>query len=479
MKKKIIIPIAAVLVVGALVGFAIYSSSKPQLPIVKTTPIASTDLINAVSVTGMVKSEDAVNVYSTLSYPVKLVNVEVGDTVSEGDVLCELDTATLEATIAQQKASLSTAQQKAQHNINVSKKDLETASFNAEKDYNTALLKAQSDVKTADIAQRNAVIDVNNARSDLKDLRDDKKQVDDDTLYEDAIDAAQRLVITRELALEKANQAVEDAKAALRAVEMAHKEELITRSDAVTTAELNANFSDTQIGIQKLETDLADAIIKAPVSGTVTAVFVKEGASPTGILVVIEDTSKLMITTKVKEYDIANVRPGADVTIKSDGTGEEVYDGAVSKIAPTSLKTATGAQVDTTDVEFETDIKVLTQPNNLRIGMNARLNIIIEEKKGVFALPYDALVTREDGTNAVFIARTQEDGSVTAEEVPVETGLETDFNVEIISSAISEGDLIITDTEGLKSGDAVTLESADEGDPATVGGPGGPRMRMG
>lgn len=470
-KKKVIIPLAVVLVAAIAGGSAVaVNSSKPVVKTVETTTIESGDLINSVSVTGMVESDDSVNVYTTLNYPIKVVNVEVGDTVAEGDVLCQLDTANLEASIAQSQASVNQAQAKANHALAVAEKDLETAKFNTEGNYNSALLNADNAVKTAEngVATaenniRSAQSKLNDARKTLRDLRDDKKQADDDESFDDAITAAQQAVVQAEIALETAQVGKENAdlqltaaKDSQRAVKMQTQEAEITSNDAVTNAKLNANLSDQYIAIEKLKKDLADATIIAPVNGTVTAVMAKEGAAGAGLLFVIEDTTNLKVVTKVKEYDIGSVHEGLPVTIKADGTGDEEFTGVVSKIAPTSLKdTLSGKNVDTTTPEFSTEVKV-TSKSQLRIGMNARLNIITEEKKGAISVPFESIVTNEAGETVIFLMAEQENGTFLAKSVPVTTGMETDIAVEITGDSLKDGDVIITTTDGLVDGMQVT-----------------------
>ncbi|MFR2590487.1 MAG: biotin/lipoyl-binding protein [Ruthenibacterium lactatiformans] len=49
----------------------------------------------SITVTGTVESGSVANVTTSLSYPVKEIFVQVGDTVSEGDVICTLDSSDL------------------------------------------------------------------------------------------------------------------------------------------------------------------------------------------------------------------------------------------------------------------------------------------------------------------------------------------------------------------------------------------------
>jgi hypothetical protein len=267
--------------------------------------------------------------------------------------------------------------------------------------------------------------------------------------------------------VEAAKQGVKDAEEALLATQVLNKEAVINSNDAVTSAQLGMNMSTEEMTLEQQRKDLEKAIIKAPVSGTVTSVFAKQGNTGTGLLFVIENTEKLMVTTKIEEYDLPNVALGQPVKIKSDGTGEEEYEGSVTRIAPTAVKNIQGETMDTTKVQFETEIGV-APGTKLKIGMNARLEIVTEEKEGVFAIAYDSILEKDDGSTVAYIARPNPaatDGTTeqtyTIAEIPVTLGLETDLSVEV-EGALQEGDLIVSSLDSLTLTDGMQVTLAAE-----------------
>ena len=68
--------------------------------------------VESLIVSGVVESVERRNVYTTLGYMVNQVSVEVGDYVTEGQILAVLDTDDLELTIQQQRYELEMLQQK-------------------------------------------------------------------------------------------------------------------------------------------------------------------------------------------------------------------------------------------------------------------------------------------------------------------------------------------------------------------------------
>jgi hypothetical protein len=140
----------------------------------------------------------------------------------------------------------------------------------------------------------------------------------------------------------------------------------------------------------------------------------------------------------VQEYDIGRIHEGQKVTVKSDATGDAVLQGEVVKIAPTSVKNAAGETIISSPAEFETQIAVMGHDTGLKIGMNTRLNIILDEKSGVYAVPHDALGVNAAGQSIVY-ALINENGRSSIKELVVETGIETDFYVEVRGTGWQRG----------------------------------------
>jgi len=413
-KKTIIIVLSLVLLIAVVLTLkTLAAKGDGSAANISYTVLSKTDLVNSISVSGNIESANTQNVYSTLNYPVEEIYVSVGDRVAAGDLLAKLDTASLELDIAQQKAEM-------QNNNGM----------------NSELINSESSLKTAEI-----------------DLQTKKKTFEENKiLFESGYISDQEL-----------NQSETDYTLAAEAYNKA-----ISSLEA-TKEKVKQEDSTQQIALQKLEKDLADSLIKTPVDGTVTAVFAKVGSSGNGLLFVVEDTENLLITTYVKEYDIDKVHEGQAVTIKSDATGDALLNGEVIKIAPTSEKDATGETIIASTVEFEVQIAVLDHDSGLKIGMNTRLNIILEEKADVYAVPYNAVSVNADGRSIIYIL-TDEPEKAMIQELVVETGIETDFYTEVRGEGLSDGVKVVNDATSVSPGNMAAGRQAD-------GGSGGRMMR--
>lgn len=105
--------IAGAAVVGVICGAFIYRATRPKqiaeaevLPVVELTQAETRDIVNTTSVIGSIEPSDMVYVTSKASGDVTAVNVQAGQTVEKGQVLCTIDTKQVETA----KSSLDSAQ---------------------------------------------------------------------------------------------------------------------------------------------------------------------------------------------------------------------------------------------------------------------------------------------------------------------------------------------------------------------------------
>jgi multidrug resistance efflux pump len=440
--KKLIIIGSLILVIVSILGITTFSAARNNsADNVPHTILSKTELVNSISVSGNIKSQNAQNVYSTLNYPVKEIYVSVGDQVVAGDALAKLDTASLEMDIAQQRSTLNNSQKTSAIDLENKKNVYQNNKSQYENGLNSELINAENSVKTAeaDLQTKKTTYENNKALSESGFVSEQELN-QSETNYN--------------LALATYNKAT----ASLKSVKAKVEQDIKTAEANFKNAEANYNNDSQRISLQKLEKNLTDSVIKAPVGGTVTAVYAVVGSPGNGLLFVIEDTENLIITTYVKEYDAGQVHPGQMVTIKSDATGDTILNGKVVKISPTSTKNATGATNTSSTVEFETEVAILDHKTELKIGMNTRLNIILEKKMDVYAVPYDAVTVNADGQNVVYVI-SDENGKQIVKELVVETGIETDIYTEVSGTGLSDGVIVVNDTASVKLGDVVNLKT--------------------
>ena len=303
-----------------------------------------------------------------------------------------------------------------------------------------------------DIAQTQYRAALNSADDALEDYADAV-----DTAYEAYLDAQVTLENTQADAqetladyadrLNTAYAAYESAQAGLESTENAAQNQLQSYQDSLNSAYANASTSTGEVSLRQLRADLEGTEITAPAAGTVTAVYAEVGSSGAGLLFVIEDVDNLVVATSVKDYDVASVSTGMAVAIQSDSTGDQVYDGEVTSIAPTAAKNAAGETDTSGDISFATDVAVTSQDTGLRIGMSVELDFVLDEALNALSVPYDAVYTNDQGQTCLLVLEEGEDGELLLTELPVTTGLETDLDIAVEGEGLTEGVQVVTDPD--------------------------------
>jgi HlyD family secretion protein len=229
---------------------------------------------------------------------------------------------------------------------------------------------------------------------------------------------------------------------------------------------------------------LAKTTIRAPISGTITALDIKVGetavASQVSIagssLMTIANTSTMMTEVNVDEADIAKVLVGQEVAIHTAAYPDIAIKGEVLTIPLSPKQNAPGQGQGASSQARNYNIKVKladTRKLALRPGMTCRAEIFTASSGKSLALPLQAVLSNNDENielapkkgdkkskvqlkteNYVFINK---DGK--AEKRIVTIGVSDDSQQQILSG-VSEGDPVITGPykilRHLKHGDRVT-----------------------
>lgn len=205
---------------------------------------------------------------------------------------------------------------------------------------------------------------------------------------------------------------------------------------ASTRISNETNLDAKKDELKKYEEQLEKGNVTAKIDGVVTAVNVTAGNVYTGgDMVVVENDSSFLVEATVDEYDIGSLYTGMPVIIKTNATGEEELAGTITYISP-KPESKTTTSTTSNDVNYKVEVSVDSKNDKLRLGMTAKLSIILETKEDVLAVPYDAVTQTGDGQGTIEVIT---EGSKEPKQVTVTLGLDTDYYVEIISDEITEG----------------------------------------
>ncbi len=216
------------------------------------------------------------------------------------------------------------------------------------------------------------------------------------------------------------DQAAANAKAAEASVSVAdaqrkrsddlYQGKVITRTEN-ETAQLQYAQAQAQVVSARASLDIAkqrleDAVVRAPISGTIITKSVSLGTIITSslnavgggtTLVQMADLSKVRSRALVNETDVGGLKPGQDVKVTIDAFPDRPFMGTVEKIEPQAV-------VQQSVTMFPVLVSLRNEEGLLRPGMNGEVSITIERKPGVLAVSNDAVRSvREIATAAALV----------------------------------------------------------------------------
>jgi len=207
---------------------------------------------------------------------------------------------------------------------------------------------------------------------------------------------------------------------------------------SLRAANLNLQIAETQLKNSKEE--LMKTEILAPFDGTVVDIGVKENdqlsafdySSKTAVYLV--DTRTVKLEGIVDEVDIYQVKVGQDTIITVDALPDVELKGKVTFISPLGNQT-TGV------VEFPVTISLEPTETELKGGLTATADIIIDEHKDILIVPNRAI---KGSVGNYWVDVVIDEKKVTTEKRPVVTGAQNEQFTEIISG-LSQGEKVIVE----------------------------------
>lgn len=195
-----------------------------------------------------------------------------------------------------------------------------------------------------------------------------------------------------------------------------------------------ANASDTRLTASDVQRELT-----APVSGVITSVGVQSGkmTDTSRPCVVIASQTKLQVKVQVRESQLRRVRVGQPVYVRGDAFSQERYTGVLTYVA-SSAQTTAGLGATETTVEAVALLDEEEIDASLRLGLTAKVEVVVNELTDVPIVPYECVLQEESGQEYVYVVR---DGYAEKRNVRTVAELSDGFAV---SEGVEEGDCLVT-----------------------------------
>jgi HlyD family secretion protein len=431
---KVAIGVGGVLLVGGIVWYSINQANKGVVT-VQTAKVAKEDsLISQVTASGEIKPTTYTNVYAQGFGRIMEIVVKEGDHIKRGDKLLLQENVQANADVQAQAAAINSSESGVQ---------AAEASYKA----------AQSDLSTQEANLEKAKLDYERGQG----------------LYKDGLVAKQDFD-QRKTSYDAAVATVDASRARM----LAQKAQL---------DQVRAQLDQNKAVLVRTKDVLSKTIYTSPINGIVSYLPVRLGEyvvpgiqNATGsFLMTLSDMSVVTAEVKVDENDIVNVKIGQDADVTVDAVPGKVFKGKVTEIGSQAILRTSGlatTQTTTSNQEAK-DFKVIVTlenpPDNLRPGLSSTAKIKTAERKGVVAIPIQALAIRSRKDLEEAAKNTKKSGNVTLaapppaspgdpkkDEIqgvfvvsgkrasfhPVETGISGVTDIEI-TKGIQEGDEIV------------------------------------
>lgn len=205
--------------------------------------------------------------------------------------------------------------------------------------------------------------------------------------------------------------------------------------------------------------------IVAPANGLIIARNVVEGQTVASDTDLYDLSDRLVVLADVDETDLGKIHMSQPADCTVDAYPNQVFRSLVTLIGHQAIKV-------NNVISYQVNLDPQRVPGDLRAGMTANVNFIVQEKKDVLLLPNYAVKGVSGGEATVKVLT---DPKKPPEERQVELGVTDGVQVEVVSG-LEEGDTVLVSSLDLPkavSGGPLSMNMG--GSQRGGGGGGGPR----
>jgi HlyD family secretion protein len=446
MKRWWIVAVVIAVIVIGFFAFRAYSQAQFEQAMadLQTEVIRRGSLTATVGATGVVRANQSATLAFQTNGTVEVVNVEQGDLVRADQILATLDRKTLSSQIILAEADLIASERALEDLIN---------SRQAQAAAQLALAQAEDALDDANytltVRQKGNRASSNTIKAAEANLILANEEVDvAEQRYDHAHGEASRALALSNLIAAKqkrdsiqrnlnwylgspseVEQALLEADVALAEARLADAQREWGR---VKDGPSQADVVAAEARITAAEATLELAKIAAPFRGTVTSVDVMPGdqASPGLPAFRIDDLSRLLVDVEISEVDINRIVLDQPVSLIFDAILDKEYQGRVIEIGQVGISIQ-GV------VSFPVTVEIVEADEDIRPGMTAAVNIVVEQIEDVVLIPNRSVRVR-DGQRVVYLMK-----GGTMESVDVVLGATSDQYSQMLEGEVFEGDSIV------------------------------------
>jgi HlyD family secretion protein len=442
----ILVIVAAVGITGVLLYQR--ANAQRQVQSLQTAVVARGTLTASIGATGSVEARQQASLAFSISGRAGQVRVKMGDRVSAGQVLIEMDPAYYPQQVIAAKIDLVSAQ-KALDTLTTSR----TSLAKAELDLANAK-KALDDAQTVyDEAVKNhsqgwveqAQDQVNKTYMDWMVFRfhndgSRNAMIELQKRYQAYIAALQELEKAKQYSAQgigvsggdKASELALGIATAKRNLAQAQYDDALAEYNRVRNGVPAEDLRSAQARLDAAQATLNQVNITAPFAGTILSIDLLPGdiVTPGAAVLVIADLSELHVDVPIAEVDYNRLAVGQTAELVLDAIPDTVYHGQVEEINLNATSLAGSIAYPVKVIISDADRMVLP-------GMTVAVQIEVSHLEDVLLVPNRAVRTI-DGSRVVYLSV---NGGLKLVEIKL--GASNDTMSEIVSGDLKEGDVIV------------------------------------
>ena len=401
-KKKIIIAVSAVAVLGLIIIISVFASRKEEPEVTTVKLEVKPELRQTVTASGEVRPIRYIKLTSEVAGRIEEIYVNPGDQVILGKPLVRIDPTQLQSNQEAQWAA-------AQGALN----DIQNAR-NAVASAQQGLVVSEASVASArqqlvslQTSVDRAQVDLNTAQRELKRYSD---LIEAGVASRSEYDAGKDRFDQAKIALQTARANLETQRIAVKESQERANLQKVAVQEAKTgikSSEMRANQQSALLRGQSSQRSKATQI--SPLNGVIADIPTRVGEYAVASLsstplMTIADMSTINVEVNVDETEISNVEVGQQTKVKVDALGDKEIIAVVTQKNPLAVSKSDtqGGLSNRVNVqeakEFKVTIELRDMPdevrNALRPGMSATATITTKTKNSVIAVPLEAIVEK-------------------------------------------------------------------------------------
>lgn len=417
--KWIIIALAAA---AAITAISMGSAAEIRVEAVERGTIKE-----LVELQGKIELDKTEKIYARLEGFIDEIDAYESDVVSEGSKLVQLSVEDVDFAVRKAKAAYNGASAQ----LESLKKSIKPEQIKL----------AEAELEQARVVEKAALYDYNNEQYNCENV---KALYEKGAISETDMKAAETFLAASEGNFRNAEQVVKMAQYKLDIIKDGVSEE------EIRAAEANAEAAKCQL--EELVNNKGRTSILSSIEGIVLSREVEKGQAvlPGAFMYEIGDYNSAYIRVDVLVEDIVKISKGQKAVISGEVLKNTEMQGEVYYIAPKAESRLSSLGIEQQRIEVR--IKFDNNSLKLKPGYTLDVDIAAQEKSDTLYVP-EKSVFEMDGKDTVFVVKNRK-----VETRAIETGIENDDFIEVISG-ITEGEIVVVDPDSeLKSGRKVKLK---------------------